>query len=276
MIATLAFATALAGPDVDLTSMVDQDGEPVFDTDLLADAYDQLIREVGAMVSNKPFTPARTTGLAGFEMNVSTWWVLTDARNRTDISPWARASADEDSEPFAAVPVLAVRKGLPLSTEVGGQIGWIGGTDNGIAGVWGRVGILEGFRPLPEITGHVGYSGYLGNDGLEVGVLDFGLTLGTTLRSSNAEGHRAGAFSPWFDVSSLRVSAAPILDEALADDIGAIPYGGSKTADHAPALVLAQFGAGIQATVRDVHLRVGLAWVPEAIPSLTTGVGFTL
>ncbi len=273
----LAVLPAFGGQEVLLSSMAEHEGQAVLDPALLGESYRQLVKELGAMVSNKATMPAFTTGVYGFELDVGTWFVLNDARTRTeDISPWARVDADEIAEPYTIVPVVSVRKGLPLSTELEAHVGWMADTSTGLVGAQGRVAILEGFRPLPELTAHAGYSGMIGNDELEVSVFDLGIQIGTTLRSGSVQGVNTGLFSPWFDVSSLRVSAAPILDVEVADDIGAVPFGGSKTADHESALVLPQLGAGFQATSRDVHVRMGLTWVPAAIPTLSAGIGFTL
>lgn len=273
----LPCATALGGPTVSLDEMVEHDGLAVLDSERLGESYRQLVKEVGALVSNKPTLPCSTTGVYGFEMDVGTWFVLNDARDRPDVSPWARVSEDETAEPYSIVPVVSVRKGLPLSTEVEAHVGWIADTSTGLAGVQGRIAILEGFRPLPELTGHVGWSGWVGNDDLEVGVFDLGVQIGTTIRSGFVEGANTATFRPWLDLSSLRVSAAPLVSAEVADDIGAVPFGGGDAAaDHEPALVLPQLGAGFQAGTRGAHLRFAVTWVPAAIPTISTGVGFSL
>jgi hypothetical protein len=270
-----SISAAWAGTTVSLDAMVDHEGLPVLDRELLGASYRQLVKELGALVSNKPVTPCATTGVYGFEMDLGTWFVLNDARNRDDLSPWTRVDPDEVAEPYSVVPVVSVRKGLPLSTEVEAHVGWLADTSTGLAGVQGRIAILEGFRPLPEVTGHLGWAGWVGNDDLEVGVFDLGVQIGTTVRSGSVQGANTATFRPWLDVSSLRVSAAPLVEAQVAEDIGAVPLGGGDPA-HEPALVLPQLGAGLQAGSRGVHVRFAVTWVPAAIPTVSTGVGFTL
>lgn len=267
--------------DVDLPSMLDQDGEPVVDREVLGKSFRQLVMELGTMVSNKPSTPADTLGIYGFEVDLSNQFVLTEARDRKgQPSPWARAHRDENSAPYHLLPTLSVRKGLPLSTEVGGSIGWIGGSSQGFAGGWGRVAILEGYKPLPDISLKAGYSGYVGNDDLDCGVLDLSATIGSTFAVGALPGINTGQISPWFTFTTLRVSANPTLDPAVANDIGALRYARTKAGDEddentAPPIALPEFGFGTQFTAGNAHLKIAAAWAPATVPTVSTGFGFT-
>jgi hypothetical protein len=151
---TLATTARAAWPeDVNLEGMLDQDGELVLDRELLGQSFRQLVMELGTMVANKPTTPADTLGTYGFDVYLSNQFVLTEARDRKgEPSPWARAHVDEQPAPYQMVPTFSVRKGLPMSTEVGGSIGWIGGSSTGIVGGWARVAIFEGYKPLPDLS----------------------------------------------------------------------------------------------------------------------------
>ena len=277
--AGLGSTAAQAAPpeDVSLTSMTEQDGLPVFDRELLGQSFRQLVMELGTAVANQPDTPAETLGLNGFSLDVGMRFALTEARFREGPSPWNRAHADEDNAPYLPMPTLSVRKGLPWSGEIGASVGWIGGSSTGVVGGWARVAVLEGYRPLPDVSVRLGYSGYVGNDELDLGTLDLGVTLGTTWGVGRIIGVNTGQFSPWLSFQTLRVSANPTIDEDIADEIGALRYaaGAGDGETSAPPIAVAYFGGGFQFTSGNAHIRVSAAWAPATIPTLSTGLGFT-
>lgn len=279
---TLATTAHAAWPeDVNLEGMLDQDGELVLDRELLGQSFRQLVMELGTMVANKPTTPADTLGTYGFDVDLSNQFVLTEARDRKgEPSPWARAHVDEQPAPYQMVPTFSVRKGLPMSTEVGGSIGWIGGSSTGIVGGWARVAIFEGYKPLPDISLKAGYSGYVGNDELDCGALDLSATLGTTVPVGALPGINTGQISPWVTFTTLRVSANPTLDAGVENDIGALRYarvrpGEEEEETTAPPIAIPQFGAGVQFTASNAHLKLAASWAPATIPVVSTGFGFT-
>lgn len=265
--------------DVDLYSMTEQEGVPQVDTEILGESYRQLVMELGTMVSNKPVTPADTLGSDGFDVDVSTQFVLTEARDRLgEPSPWMRAHADEASAPYHLIPTVGVRKGLPMSTEIGGSMGWIGGSSTGVVGGFARVAILEGAQPLPDVSLKIGYSGYVGNDQLDCGALDLSATIGTTRPVGRLPGVNSGQISPWFTFTTLRVSANATIDEDVEDRIGAIRYA-KKTEEgeenQAAAIPLPMFGGGVQFVSGGAHLRLAVSWAPATVPVVVSGFGFT-
>jgi len=265
--------------DVDLYSMLDHDGLPVLDREVLGTSYRQLVLELGTMVSNKPVTPAETLGISGLDVDLSTQFILTEAIDRLgQPSPWSRAHRDELSAPYHVLPTLSVRKGLPLSTEVGAHMGWIGGSSSGLVGGWARVAVIEGYKPIPDVSLKLGYSGYVGNEQLDVGVLDLGVTVGTTWGLGRSPEVNTGQFSPWLNFTTLRISANATLDERTENDIGALRYARSapQDTDVAPPIALPQFGGGMQFTSGGIHLRIAGSWAPATVPTVTTGFGFTL
>jgi hypothetical protein len=262
--------------DVALSNMLEREGVAVLDPALLGDAYKQLVTELGTMIANKPTIPAKSLGAHGFAFDLGASAVLTEATNRDgQPSPWDRAHADENASPYHVLPTFSVRKGLPLSTEVGMSAGWIGGSRQGLVSGYGRVAILDGYRPLPDLSVQLGYAGYVGNDELDVSTLDLGVTLGTTVPVGDLPGINHGQVSTWGNFTTMRVSANPVLDETTAASIGAIRYQRSKSEDFEAPIVLPRFGGGAQFTSGNVHLRVSASWAPATIPEISTGVGCT-
>ena len=271
-------ASAAAPQDLVLTSMTEHDGLAVLDRELLGQSYRQLVMELGTLVANKPVTPAETLGIHGFDVDLGTQFVLIEARDREgQPSPWARANPEEDNAPYLTVPTFSVRKGLPLSSEIGGHIGWIGGSNAGLFGGWARVAVLEGYKPVPDVSLKIGYSGYVGNDELDLGTLDLGVTLGTTWGVGQLPGVNTGQISPWLNFTTLRVSANATIDDEVANAIGALRYtpNPDDSEDTAPPIALPRFGAGFQFVSGSAHIRVALSWAPATIPTISSGLGFT-
>jgi hypothetical protein len=275
----LGSARAEFPENVDLYAMTDLDGEIELDRELLGNSFRQLVMEVGTMVLNKPSLPADTLGLYGFDVDIATQFVLTEAADRrSDTSPWIRADVDEVSPPYHVVPTVTVRKGLPLSTEVGASFGWIGGSTTGTLGGFARIAVFENYKPFPDISLKVGYAGYVGNDQLDVGVLDLGVTVGASYPLGGIPSVNTGRVSPFASFTTLRVSANPTIDPEVENDIGALRYAnsaGEDGTDPAPTIALPMFGAGVQFRVGTAHLKIAACWAPATIPAATTGFGFT-
>ncbi|MCB9674210.1 MAG: hypothetical protein H6737_03785 [Alphaproteobacteria bacterium] len=271
----LATAQAAWPEDPSLSNMVEHDGVKVVDSALLSASYEELVAELGTAVANKQILPASTTGTYGFEFAIHNTFVFTDAKERdSEISPWDRAVPSEDAEPYLFIPTFSARKGLPLSTEIGGSIGWIGLTRTGLASVYGRVAVVEGYKPIPDLTLQIGYSGYIGNDELELGVMDMGVTLGSQFAVGSSPGMNTGRFEPFANFSLLRVSAAPTVDTRVIETVGAATYRRGKP-DALPPIAIPQVAAGFQITNGNVHFRLAGSWAWSTLPTATAGMGFT-
>lgn len=277
LLALSSSARAAWPEDIDLYSMLDEDGESVLDREVLGRSYRQLVMELGTMVANKPTTPADTVGAYGFDVDFSTQFALTEAHDRAgEPSPWTRAHRDERAAPYHVVPTLTIRKGLPLSTEVGASLGWIGGSSTGTFGGFARVAVFEGYKPIPDVSLKLGYAGFIGSDQLDCGVLDLSVTLGSTYAIGRIPGINTGEVSPWLTFTTLRVSANATIDDAVENDIGALRYSRTpKEDDDEAPIAIPQAGAGVQFVSGNAHVRVGAAWAPATIPTLSTSFGFT-
>lgn len=263
--------SALAGPDdVTLSAMTEHRGERVVAD--LSDDYKTLVRELGIAVANKPLAPAETLGAYGFDLSFANTFAFISVENDDGTpTPWQRAVEDEDPGSYLFVPQVSARKGLPMSFEVGMSAGWLGLTRQGTFGGWGRLGVVEGYKPWPDVSVHAGYSGYVGNDELELGVMDLGVTLGSTFPFGSFPGINNAQFSPYIDYTTLRISAHPLLDEETAAAVGAVPISG----DGESAMVVPQIGGGFQVTNGTVLFRLIGTWSPNSLATATIGMGFT-
>ena len=164
--------------------------------------------------------------MKGFAFELTSGFAFNSVRQTVEgePSPWARVHRDEEPSPFMLMPGVAFRKGLPLSLETGFNINWIGMSRTAVFGGYGRLAILEGFKPAPDITMQWGYSGYVGNNELDVGVIDLSFTMGTTLPFGPIPDFNQSWFSPYISYTTLRIKAQPNLDDDVALAIGAVPY----------------------------------------------------
>lgn len=275
---------ALAGwpEDVTLSGMTEHGGVRVVDPAALSEDYSQLVRELGTAVGTRTPFAARTLGASGFAFSVDTSLSFVSGGNDADGSPgpWSRVQDDESGEIVTALPGFTVRKGLPFGLEVGMTGRWHAMTRQGVFSGFARVGILEGYAPWPDISVRLGYSGYVGNDELELGVFDAAVTLGATLPVGGSDGANTTQIAPFLDIALLSITAAPILDDATLTDIGAVAYGRrapeSEVITAEPAITLPQFSGGFELTSGKFLLRMsgGYALNSAAHASMALGVRY--
>ena len=273
MLVHLLTLSAFAGwPDTpSLSSMTEHDGVVVADGGVLSADYRELVAELGTAIANPADLSASTTGTYGFEFGLGSTFVFTTAKQRdSKISPWDRATPSEKPESYLYIPTLSFRKGLPMSTEIGGSIGWIGQTNTGKVSGFGRIALLEGYKPLPDLTLQVGYSGYVGNDELELGVLELGVTLGGKLWIPEIAGVNSGSFEPFVNFTLLQVSALPTADLAVIQAIGATSF---RAGDSSGLLVIPRISGGFQVTSGVVYFKLSGSWAWATLPAATAGMG---
>lgn len=215
----LASAPALAAfPErLSVLAMDDFDGartEAIDGEDYVAAGWKEVVLELGTTLSNKPVAPARTLGPAGFHVDLGTTFAHLPGRWLDGSTPdgWELMDPDEDAPPLLYIPTIHVRKGLPASLEVGANFGWLGSSETGVVGGYGRVGLLEGYRKFPDVSLQAGYSAYIGNDEFELGAMDFSCNIGYTLPFGPIDGIHTAKFSPFVNFGLTRVHAAPRVD----------------------------------------------------------------
>ncbi len=182
--------------------------------DYVASGWKQVALELGSTLSNKPGMPARTLGPAGFHVGLTTTFAHLPGRWVDSAYPdgWELMDPDEEAMPLLVVPTVNVRKGLPASLELGANFGWLGATETGVIGGYGRWGLIEGYKNLPDVSVQAGYAVYVGNDEFELGAMDMSMTLGYTLPFGPVEGIHTARFSPFVNLGLTRVHASPRVD----------------------------------------------------------------
>lgn len=209
--------------DVSLVAMDDYDGVSTValsSDDYVAEGYRIMAKELGTAIANKPMAPGETLGVNGFQVGLANTFafIRTGTLDGTNVTGWDLAmtdndpDTDDDPQPYLFIPQLQLRKGLPLSLEVGANFGWIGLSNTGVFGGYGRWAVMEGYRKLPDLTFQLGYAGYVGNDELELGVMDASATVGYSLPFGVTQGIHQAVFSPYVAFGINSIHAAPRAD----------------------------------------------------------------
>lgn len=276
----LSSAHAAWPEDVNLAGMVDQGGVNIVDQAVLTEAYGTVIRELGASVGTRVTLPARTLGATGFELSLDTSMTfLSGGGDADDPRPWDRVNTAESASSQMFQPGIMIRKGLPMSLEVGFGGRWVGMSRQGVLTGFVRAALVEGYKPWPDINLHMGGSGYIGNDQLELGVFDVGLTIGTTAPLGPSGGARIAKLSPYADVTLMVVSAAPKLDDDTRDAIGATAFGRRDTdqdpTNNGKALSIPNFSGGLQLEAGTFMIRLTGGYTLKAVPWVGASVGFS-
>ncbi len=133
-------------------------------------AFANLVSDLGFAIAPTSFYPARTTGVAGFQVSLEASYTsispdrAVPASNGGSLRYWqlgtrgaegAKSNATPDS--LLAIYAIKARKGLPLGFELAGSFGHLANTSLWVGGGDVRWSLLEGFRTgvlgfLPDIS----------------------------------------------------------------------------------------------------------------------------
>lgn len=282
LFASVALAAFPEEPSI--TAMDDYGGASTYIADTSAEVdyveigYQTMVRELGVAIANKPMAPAETLGANGFQVGLHNTFafIRTGSNDGTHPTGWDLAAADESPPIALFIPSLSVRKGLPLSFELGATASWVGMTRTGVLGAYGRWAPLEGFRRVPDVALQVGYAGYIGNDELEVGVLDMSATVGYSLPFGVTEGIHQAVFSPYVGIGFNQIHAAPRTDLSKTDLEGRVTELSSVQTDpnYLEGMAPVQIAGGFRIQNGDFAATISGTYSPSLIATVNVGLGF--
>lgn len=292
LLAALLIPAALATwpDDISLTSLRDLAGTANYDPEGNRAAYLTVVEELGVAIANRPFAPADSLGVNGFEVEVSNTIAFNSADGEEfgEVGPWGLVHEDETPRGTLWIPRIQVRKGLPGSVDFGAQLGWLATSRQTVLGAYGRWSPLEGYRQAPDVALQWGYAGYVGNDELEAGAMDFSGTISYTLPFGSLLNINTASFTPYAGVGKLWIHARPRLDAETMDDLGVLPVTGFArqtdtaeereiytvpSADEANLNPLVLHG-GFRLVSRHFQFKAMATWAPQIMPTLNFGMGF--
>jgi len=242
------------------------------------EAYRTVIRQLGAAIANKPLAATRTLGVNGFDAQLTQTWAFVSAANDDYFtpSPWERVHEDEDPSRVMWLPGVQLRKGLPLSLEAGMSWSWIGFSRQTAIGGFGRWSVLEGWEKAPDISFQLGYTGYIGNDELDMGVLDASMSIGYTFPFGYLKGINQASISPFIGCGTLKINAIPRMTAEEQAVLGIGPVSGFSSKDHFTKgfnLVTPHLGFRIKSG--DFTLATTGTITPKALPTISMAAGLS-
>ncbi len=274
---TLTLSPAWAGypQDIIVSGMDSYQGQSAGTADEVNQAWRTVVKDLGTGIANKAQGGA-TLGMDGFDLSMGASTVFVHG-HRYNGGPTAWELAREGNQAAGAlfIPELQVRKGLPLSLEAGARVGWVSFTRQGIVGAYGRFAPLEGQPKLPELAMQLGYTGYIGNDELDLGVADASLSLGKTVAFASMQRSKTRTVHPHAGVGFNWIRATPLLSEERLGELNISSMRAKKSApDYDAEMRQLVIHAGMRIVSGDVGFHLGLAAPLDARPTLDTRVGF--
>ena len=177
--------------DVSLEALADDPGS----TQDSRNAYSTVVRELGVAIANPSMGAARTSGMNGFDIQLVNSLAFIDARS-------GRASDPAPGNVFARMAMppgpcgcRGERPQGPAARPRGRRALLLRGDESAD----GRrrvqsLGLVEGYRQAPDIVVQIGYSAYVGNDQIDLGVMDCSGASGTPRHRAEV-GLNEGTFS---------------------------------------------------------------------------------
>lgn len=263
--------------DVSLTALASWNGEEQTNLKTLGEAYATVVQELGVAIANKMTGPAETLGTDGMDVSMTTSWTFIHGHSddASKPAPWQRVHPNGDPSRVLWMPRLEARKGLPLSFEVGAQLGYVGLSREGTFGAWGRFAPFEGYKAAPDVAVQWGYAAYVGNDELKLSVWDLSAQVSKTFPFGVLKGVNQASIAPWFGVGLYRIHAVPMLDETEQEALGVSEVSGFKKADNFdPAYAPFVLSLGFRVVNGDFQVIESATLAPKVVPTITTGFGY--
>lgn len=270
---------ASAEPDqISLSAMTDWEGIPYTNTTSINIAYEQVVKQLGAAIANTGANPANTIGIYGVELSFRNSFSFIDTKRELNNapSPWALVTPDEEPVPILWTPEVQVRKGLPLSMEIGAKVGYLGFSKQGSFGGWFRIAPVEGYEMAPDISFQVGYAGYVGSPELGAGAMDLNMTIGKNFAFGPLTGVNSSVISPFLSAGMFTIRASPRISRDEQSQMGISAVSGFSSSDfftegYSPIFV----AAGTTIRSSDVYFQLDYRYTIGLLSTFGVNMGLT-
>jgi hypothetical protein len=139
-------------------------------------AFAGLAQSYGLLLSSPVLAPANTIGINAFEMDMS--YSLTNFSG--DTSVWGAALTNNSKLSNASSTHFTIRKGLPYSFELEGQLGYLLGSELWTIGGAAKWSYHEAMRAFPiDFTARFSGNRLVGSTQLDLSTLGVDFALGT-------------------------------------------------------------------------------------------------
>ena len=146
-----------------------------------------------------------------------------------------------------------------------------------VVGGFGRWGLVEGHRQYPDITVQFGYSAYVGNDELEIGVSDATLSIGKSFPFGRQVGINTAQISPYAGIGRLKMTVRSSLSEEEQEEFGIGGLSASKgDPDYAEGMNPMDIHLGTRILSGDVQVFFAATIAPQLlVPTVNLGMGYS-
>ena len=269
-------AWAVGALDVDLRALATWNGVTVDDVTIRQNAYHTVVRELGAVIANKPMAPGNTLGAYGFEIKATGTVGFISGVGGSAPSAWERVQEEGRAQPALWMSGLSIRKGLPASVDIGASMATLSSSRQTVFGAYGRWSPLEGYRQYPDLTLQWGYSGLVGNDQLEAGAMDLTASSGYTIPFGRVVGVNHGTVTPYTGMGLLRIHARPLLSEDESLALGISEISGFKDSEfYDESFQPLQFHLGVRIVSSGFECVVAGTLARQVLPTVNVGLGFS-
>lgn len=110
--------------------------------------FESLVTDLGQVLAPRFASPAETLGEAGFAFNMMTSFSFIDE----NAEHWVQGMQDKNPEPVLSTGHLQIRKGLPFSFEVAGNMSYLFASEMFTLGADLKWAINEGFYYFPDLA----------------------------------------------------------------------------------------------------------------------------
>lgn len=258
-------------------SMSDWNGKSYTQSASIQQGYEIVVRQLGLAIANKPQT-VTSMGIHGFEMSLQNSVSFIDAARYSDgsPSPWNLAFSDEQAPENLWIPSIHIKKGLPMSFEIGARTGMIQGDTGSIFGTYARFSPIEGYRKSPDISMQVGYTGYIGNSELGVGTMDASVSIGKSIPFGPLTGVNSSVFRPFVAGGMYWLRADPRLRAEDAETLGIAAVSAFKNSDsYTDGYQMMSLDGGFEIESNEVMFSMAASYSPGNMLSLQHQFGFS-
>ena len=256
--------------------MSDWNGRPYQKTAAIQQGYDIVVKQLGMAVANRPQS-VTSMGIHGFQMSIQNTVSFIDSTRYADgsPSPWNLAFSNEDAPDNLWIPAIHIKKGLPLSFEIGGRTGMIQGDTGSVFGTYIRFSPIEGYKRAPDITIQSGYTGYIGNAELAVGAMDASLTIGKAIPFGPLNGVNSSIIKPYVAGGVYLLRADPRLQPDEQSILGITPVSAFSDSEfYTDGYRLYAFDGGIEIESNEIILSLSASYSPSNLLMIEHQFGF--
>ena len=269
-------APAAAVGNLSPSSMNDWDGRAYNKTAAIQQGYDIVVKQLGMAIANHPQS-VTSMGLHGFEMSVQNTVSFIDAARYADgsPSPWNLAFSNEEAPENLWIPAIHIKKGLPLSFEIGGRTGMVQGDTGSVFGTYVRYSPVEGYAKAPDISLQSGYTGYIGNADLAVGTMDLSMTIGKAIPFGPLTGVNSSIIKPYVAGGLYWLRSDPRLQPEEQASLGIGPVSAfSKSDFYTEGYRLFAIDAGIEIESNEIVFALSGSYSPGNLLTIEHQFGF--